>query len=433
MKAAYFTPLPPIQSGISYYSEDLLPYLSKYLDVDIFIDDYEPVNRLREKFRIYSYKDFESRYTQGEYEVILYHVGNNPYHFYLYPFLIKYPGITILHDYVLHHFFGGITLAKGDIEGYIEEFRYNYGEIGEELANLRLRGIWTDLQQFIYPFNKRVIDSSLGIIVHSNYIKRKIEEYKITDIRKINMGIPFIDIPILNKGNAKEKLGITYDTFVISSFGFATPIKQVDLTLKAFRYLIEEVPNSIFLIVGEIQDNRIYELIQELQLEKYVKIKGFVPEEDFKDYILATDIAVNLRYPTAGETSATLLRIMEMGVPVIVSNYCQFAEIPDDCCAKVNIGKDELDNLCHAMGQLAASKWLRKGIGEKAREYVARNCTLEDAAKAYYDFIVEIYKKKVAYDIVKDISGGLVDIGITSDKPIALGDFSRTIEELGIK
>lgn len=435
MKIAYFTPLSPVKSGISHYSEDLLPYLLKYLDVDVFIDDYEPAKELREKFNIYYYFEFEKKYGQGEYDIILYHMGNNPYHFYLYPFLIKYPGITVLHDYVLHHFFAGLTLVKGDIKGYIEEFKYNSGKTGEELASLRLRGIWTDIQQFIYPLNKRIIDSSLGVIAHSDYIKREIEEdYKVTNIKKINMGIPVIDTIPFSKKRLKEKMGLPYDAFVVSIFGFVTPIKQVDLSIKAFHFLIEEVPKSILLIVGDIQDSKIYEIIKELHLEGSVKITGYVPEEDFKEYIQATDVAINLRYPTAGETSASLLNIMGMGVPVIISNYRQFAEIPDDCCIKIDLGEKELNNLCKAIGKLADSRWLRKSIGEKGREYVAKNCSLEGAAKAYYEFIAEVvYQKKVAFNIVKNISAELADIGITADTPHALGDFKRAIKELSLK
>ena len=59
----------------------------------------------------------------------------------------------------------------------------------------------------------------------------------------------------------------------------------------------------------------------------------------------ATDLAVNLRYPSAGETSGTLIRAFESGKPVAVSDYAQFAEFPDDCVVKIPFGDAEVTTL----------------------------------------------------------------------------------------
>jgi len=49
------------------------------------------------------------------------------------------------------------------------------------------------------------------------------------------------------------------------------------------------------------------------------------------DTSLRRDIAINLRGHTVGETSASLCRLMGIGVPAVVSDIGWFAEIPDDC------------------------------------------------------------------------------------------------------
>ncbi|MEA2489155.1 MAG: hypothetical protein QOH21_947, partial [Acidobacteriota bacterium] len=51
---------------------------------------------------------------------------------------------------------------------------------------------------------------------------------------------------------------------------------------------------------------------------------------------------VNLRYPSAGETSGTLIRAFDAGKPVAVSDYAQFAELPDDCVVKIPFGEGEV-------------------------------------------------------------------------------------------
>jgi hypothetical protein len=72
---------------------------------------------------------------------------------------------------------------------------------------------------------------------------------------------------------------------------------------------------------------------------------GYVPDEEFVNYFAEVDRVVNLRYPTAGETSGTLIRAFDAGKPVAVSDYAQFAELPDDCVTKIPLGSGEVEAL----------------------------------------------------------------------------------------
>lgn len=432
MRIAFFTPLAPVQSGISEYSEDLLPYLSEHADIDVFIDDYEPEAALKERFRVYPHGEFEKRHSDDAYDIALYHMGNNPYHFYMYPYLLKYPGITVMHDFVLHHFFTALTLAKGDTEGYVEEFRYNNGETGERVARLRLKGVWTEIENFVFPLNKRVIDSSLGVIVHSGYVREEIEGTNPrVPVRRINMGIPALPQSSATKQEMKRRMGIPYDALVVGSFGFVTPIKKVDVSLRAFKDISERFPKAVFLIVGEISGScGVVELIDALGLKDRVIVTGFVTNDGFKEYINATDLAINLRYPTAGETSASLLRIMGAGVPVITSNYKQFAEFPDDSCVKIDMGEGEVVRLREAIEALASSVSLMKSMGDRAREYVARECTLQGAALAYSEFVLDLLKRKAVRGVMGGITRELSEIGAQGEKDA--GYLMAAKEELGL-
>ena len=103
-----------------------------------------------------------------------------------------------------------------------------------------------------------------------------------------------------------------------------------------------EVPNSLYLLVGSKSPN--YDptrQIEMLDLADRVKSTGYVAAEDLPYYLAASDVCLNLRYPTAGETSASLLRIMGAGVPVLVSRTGSFEELPDDAAGKVDVGDIE--------------------------------------------------------------------------------------------
>jgi len=69
---------------------------------------------------------------------------------------------------------------------------------------------------------------------------------------------------------------------------------------------------------------------------------GYVSDEQFANYFGEVDRILNLRYPSAGETSGTLIRAFDAGKPVAVSDYAQFAELPDDCVTKIPLGTGEV-------------------------------------------------------------------------------------------
>ena len=94
MNIGYFSPLNPIKTGVADYSEELLEYLSGYARIDLFTeDDYSPTTPwLYEEFEIRSFRDIHDESVRKKYDVLLYHMGNNDHHSYIYPILLEYPG-----------------------------------------------------------------------------------------------------------------------------------------------------------------------------------------------------------------------------------------------------------------------------------------------------------------------------------------------------
>jgi len=108
-------------------------------------------------------------------------------------------------------------------------------------------------------------------------------------------------------------------------------------------------------------------LITSMGLEQHVRHLDFVPMEDFNGYLAACDIVLNLRYPTVGESSGTLLRALGMGKAVIVSDVGSFRELPDDICLKVPVDATEEEHLFEYLNLLAtrrrfAVRW-ENGLG----------------------------------------------------------------------
>lgn len=436
MRIAYFTPLSPVPSGISSYSEELLPYLAHHADIDIYIDDYEPTSPLIvNNFRIRNHHDFGRR--KSRYDVTIYQMGNHaPFHESMYRVMVEHPGIVVLHDYVCAHFYRAITLGRGDVDGFREIMRYCYGAAGLDEAAAAEIGP-TDI--FRYALNKKILDCSLGTIVHSHYVKNLIEQdAPAARVHRIPMGVEVTEAAGEgDRARIRARYGLSESDFIVASFGRVTDHKRMDVSLQAFARLAAARPDAKYLLVGEVtSQHALSALVRKLAIEDRVTVTGHVSDVAFQEYLALSDVCLSLRYPTAGETSLSVLKAMEAGRPVAVSNYAQFGELPDHCVLKVDLGEREVDLLSAYLQELATDEVFRREIGENARRFVHEHHNLEDAARAYVDFAGNCVERPAAdgygLKIASSAAGDLESLGGPGHRGEIRAQTTDLLQELGV-
>src|SRR5258708_5969234 len=134
--------------------------------------------------------------------------------------------------------------------------------------------------------------------------------------------------------------------------------------------------------------------VQSMGLSASVRVLGFAPIEDFVGYLGACDVVLNLRYPTVGESSGTLLRSLGLGKAVMVSDIGSFAEFPDDVCLKVPVGPGEEDLIFEYLNLLVSRPEVARQLGERARDWVARECNWATVAAQYAGFLDAVIQGK---------------------------------------
>jgi glycosyltransferase involved in cell wall biosynthesis len=202
------------------------------------------------------------------------------------------------------------------------------------------------------------------------------------------------------KVKIRADLGLK-DGIQISAFGRILRHKRIDVLLKAFSMLLNRgLKDAHLVLVGELFSDvqeQILKQISDLHLTEAVTITGYVSSQDFIKYMNATDICVNLRYPSAGETSATLIKALSMGLPVITTNYAQYKEYPDACCWKVDLGGQEVELLAEFLFVLATNEDVRKQMSINAIKYSSENNNIERTVGQYLEAIrYGIKRKKLA-------------------------------------
>ncbi|PJN58966.1 hypothetical protein PAEAM_36170 [Paenibacillus sp. GM1FR] len=400
-KLAYFSPLNPIKSGISDYSEDLLPFLNGEFDIDVYVPNNFRVEneKVQNIFKIREFYEFEDLFNKDEYHVVLYHIGNNYVaHNEIYEFAIKYPGIVVLHDYSLHHFFAAKTLEQGNISEYKEEMFYCHGNEGlnkvNEFLNHKIPPIW-ETDSLNYPLNLRLLDRSAGIIVHSQFALQLLKKQApYTPIGVVPLPAPYItDIDLIYSKmiTEREALDISSDDFIICSLGYANITKRIDKVIEALKFIKANklIENFKFYIVGEIAESYpLKDLIKKSNLVDEVICTGYVSLDQFDQYIAASDMCINLRYPTQGENSASLLKILGHGKPVIATDIGSFSEFPENIVSKISHGDSEVEEIVSSI--LENFEINRVTIGEEIINYTKLNNSMSVCTNSYVKFIDDI-------------------------------------------
>lgn len=390
INVAFFSPLPPKRSGISDYSAELLPFLAKYFNVDIYIDDYEVKDDyLINNYSIFSYRDFESK--KNQYDEIIYQFGNSEFHEYMYDIALKNPGIIVLHDFFLSGLVQYIANKHQNPEFFFDNLVYSHNKLGSEYQK-KIFSHEVDIEKTIndLPINKKIIDSAKTIIVHSEYAKNLFKKYY-GDIYKVFKVNQLIKVPSLKQISLKEKfkqqLGFTENNILISAFGHITDTKQYDFILNSICQAgILNNSNVKLIFVGDFiskeYKEKINTIIEKYKVEKQVLVTGFVDDDNYRTFLIASDIGLNLRVNSRGETSRALLMNMAYGLPTIINDYASFSELPSDATCKVVINSEK--DFIYKLKVLIEDNDYRKLISKNAYKYIIEEHHIDDICQEYY-------------------------------------------------
>jgi glycosyltransferase involved in cell wall biosynthesis len=376
VRVALVSPLPPAPTGIAEYTVRLRQALE--LGAAAAGDGI-----------VFEAVDASALEPAGAFDAHIYQIGNNRLHAAVYRAALETPGIVVLHDAVLHHLLLGVLSEQE----YVEEFVYNYGgwyrDIAADLWRERGHSMAYD-RYFRYALLRRIAEASRVLIVHNPKAARWAREA----LRKSPREIPVVEIPhyveVPELPTAEEiaakraALGIPPDAMVIACFGYMRPPKRLHSLYEALRRL--DVPCRV-LIVGEFVSPGYEGSLDELFADPRVVRLPYVADEEFWRLAALTDVCVNLRYPSVGETSGVLMKLMAAGRPVLVTESEECARFPELAVVRIDSGEAEPEMLAHYLYALATDAEMRALIGRNAAAYVREHHALERVAAAYLEVI----------------------------------------------
>ncbi len=391
----FVSPLPPVRSGIADYSVDLLGELAPRCDVRLVRLPGQDVATEIER----SWPLAETTELDAEQRLPFYQFGNNVYHRAILRLARVEPGVATVHDLRLHHLVVESTLAEGDLDSYVATLGREHGWEGAAAALPTRWGAHGRSRLFELPAHGSLLLRQRGLLTHSHWGERFLREElgevasgrPLPPIRRVPMPMPAPEAPGGDEARAfRRRIGVRPGVFLLGSFGFQTPIKRTDALIRALALPGMERVHA--LIAGDVSPEfDLTALARDLGVLDRVAITGFLDPPAFRAAIVACDLCLNLRYPSAGETSASLLRLLALGRPVVVSDYAQFAELPGSVVVKAPLEVEpaaEASLLAGLLRELLDAPARLEAMGEAARSFVVREHDPAAAAEAVVDALI---------------------------------------------
>ena len=419
-RIAWFSPWPPQRSGVAGRSAELVPILAaRGRAIDVFVDAAQVRTASANDdapspgaVRVLSAHEFLWRQTRRQYDLAVYQIGNSHLHRYIWPYLFRFPGLAVLHDGRLHHARAEALLSRGRDEDYRSEFAWNHPGVdpdGAELATLRYEGAF----YYQWPMVRSVVETARLTAAHSygvaTQLRQDFPERPITHIA-LGEGPAVFDV-VEARRQFRSAHQLDPDAIVFGVHGTLTEEKRIAEVLEAFAATLAWQRRARLLLVGA--DDPLVNLrdrVRTLRLNSAVTHVPSADDLEFDRSIAACDVTINLRWPSALETSGPWVRSLALGRATIVMDAAHQTHVPaldplswqrvqptddlapDSADRAVTVAIDILDlshGLRAAMRRLGTDAVARDAIGRQARLWWEREHTVERMTRDYERAFVE--------------------------------------------
>src|SRR5690606_6993087 len=189
---------------------------------------------------LYRAVDFPTRHGHTPYDLIVYQLGNAACHAYMWPYLLRWPGLVVLHDGALHHARAQALLRDRRADDYRAEFQYNHPGVDPRVADYVVAGL-EGSPYYLWPMLRIVMERARGVVVHNERLLEVLqEEFPATPMAHISMGIG----PAQASGMKHQASDIKHQAsdITFAAFGLITPEKRIPQVLAALADVRRHVP-----------------------------------------------------------------------------------------------------------------------------------------------------------------------------------------------
>lgn len=316
-RLAFLSPFPPDQSGCALYTAMTMRAGTELFDSDLYTDAPRPLTfegRFRDSGGI-SAAPLIARAYNGVVSVI----GNSHFHFRIFDIFERYGGPCILHDARLTNFFFHHL-------GQEEFLKFAAKLLGRSVCMEEVHP-WLLGRNLPSLFLDAIVERASPLIVHTATQQAEIKKRYTVDAHVATCcpTVSFTDDELsrASRQAARERHGISPNAFLVSSFGYVSRLKAMEVCILAVELLRSwNIPAELYFVgdAGGDKDevNRIAALYG---IAEHVHVDNqFVDDSTYRDFLVASDAGLQLRTYGFGQFSAALADCISAGLPTVANS-----------------------------------------------------------------------------------------------------------------
>ena len=443
MRIHVFTPLPPLRTDIANHSEAVLAALASRCDVVAWTTQADPTCAGLRADQIRRYDPLRlPLHEVNAADAVFYNFGNHAgFHRPIFQASMAVPGIAILHDLNMQHFFARFAMSRSTEDAYLAVMRRHHGAEAEAEGRRFIKneiGIEALVER--YPLPLAAADRAIAMVGHNRSGMEMLSQQSLLPTFFLPLSTRYLDAsgttPRVTSGVTAPVHGPDNRAhpgpYRIIAFGFMGPNRRLPSLLRA----IAALPDPLMFrldVYGPVEDAvELDRLVDELRLGSQVIVHGFVPAEVLTAAIDAADLAVNLRFPTMGEASGSQLRIWAHALPSLVTRVGWYADLPEDTVGFVD-SDDEVASLVRHLLAFHRDPAPYRAAGRRGHA-VAR---AQHTPGAYADGLLAIaraapvqHRRRGAIDLTASISGALASMMTAGEARLVAPAFARGLADI---
>jgi glycosyltransferase involved in cell wall biosynthesis len=362
MKVNWFSPLRPAKTAIADYTLHVMRAFATRSEVTIWTDqsewdpEYEIYGRVRQYHGVPDWSELNRA------DVTYYNIGNNTqFHGVISGLSRSVAGVVILHDTRLQHLFTGLYKHNRSDEYRAMMERY-YGQSGLEAADAYLSGRVSieDISKN-YPLTPLAMHNALGAVVHVPDAAEPLIDEQTQPV--LYAPLPYSASGAANPDTARQARRVPdQPPYRLMVFGFLGLNRRLDAILQALGGFAQRDKYHLHIYGTLDKPSEVKRLIGKCELANHVTIHGYVSETELDDALDASNLVLNLRYPSMGEASWSQLRLWSRRLPSLVTKTGWYASAPAETVAFVRPEHEIADIRRHLQGFLDnPGEFMRKG------------------------------------------------------------------------
>lgn len=239
---------------------------------------------------------------------------------------------------------------------------------------------------FLRVIEKFCLGRCSKIVVLSEFSKQQLISYHKISTTKIKIIPGGVDVdrfvPASNRALIREKLNIPIDKFILLTVRNLVPRMGIENLLEAVS-LITQKRDNVYLIIGGAGnlEGKLKQLTSKLNLDKFVRFEGFIPEERLPLYYQSADVFI---LPTKFLEGFGLVTVeaLSSGLPVLGTPAGGTKEILGRLDSSLLFPDTSPESMADLISRHIKYPGLEK-LGERCREFVIRNYSWESAVTEF--------------------------------------------------